>query len=532
MVVARFYLVLAVHAAAQTRGPAGDDCSATGTWANPSTPPTASPPHLAHLAALATAGFGRADIVTLNAVILSLKEQQPSDAPAHHPLAIFLAAARADRTALKGEGGAETARLFHKASNLYTDFIARVSQHGDFGRAAHLRLAAIFFRFSQCRDAAKVLETWVAGPASHSDIAAKVALSTILMDCPGWSRDLAMPPGARWHRALDVLSTVKIDDARVLLLQGRIRARPPRGSTELQNSTEAVALFRKAAAVSPSIARGVRARAYWQELGMALGRLRDRRAATAAHAEAAALGVWPSEWQRPAQSVGDDSKGLNLRATPWWQLSDLPSNYQAAIERLLARQAELIAEGLQLLRAHALGGSSLFANEIEGITLSGQWLELVLFDQGIESETRGCHFAPFICGAVEHLLDSYAARVSGSQIKLSAISCDATVMPHCGRTDARLRLHLPLHVPKTFEWYIRAGDPAGWNTTRSWAVGVPLLLDDSFEHELWGTGEPSCCENIEEARYTIECFRLILIVDIWHPDLSLAQKQKLSSVRS
>lgn len=37
-----------------------------------------------------------------------------------------------------------------------------------------------------------------------------------------------------------------------------------------------------------------------------------------------------------------------------------------------------------------------------------------------------------------------------------------------------------------------------------WTEGEVLLLDDSFEHEVWNTGKQT---------------RLILIVDVWHPEL-------------
>jgi aspartate beta-hydroxylase len=42
-----------------------------------------------------------------------------------------------------------------------------------------------------------------------------------------------------------------------------------------------------------------------------------------------------------------------------------------------------------------------------------------------------------------------------------------------------------------------------------------LIFDDSFEHEVWQ----------EAASY-----RLILIVDVWHPALSAHQRQTLSPI--
>jgi aspartyl/asparaginyl beta-hydroxylase (cupin superfamily) len=75
---------------------------------------------------------------------------------------------------------------------------------------------------------------------------------------------------------------------------------------------------------------------------------------------------------------------------------------------------------------------------------------------------------------------------------------------HCGPTNARLRLHLGLVVPDGCS--IRVGDEV-----RSWVEGRCLLFDDSFEHEVWNDAD-------EE--------RLVLIVDVWHPDLKTDDQRK------
>lgn len=53
------------------------------------------------------------------------------------------------------------------------------------------------------------------------------------------------------------------------------------------------------------------------------------------------------------------------------------------------------------------------------------------------------------------------------------------------------------------------------NCCRTWTEGKVLIFDDSFEHEVW-----------QEA----ESFRLILIVDIWHPELTEQEKKTLTSI--
>ena len=44
--------------------------------------------------------------------------------------------------------------------------------------------------------------------------------------------------------------------------------------------------------------------------------------------------------------------------------------------------------------------------------------------------------------------------------------------------------------------------------TRSWEEGKCLVFDDSFEHEVWNAGQGT---------------RIVLVLDVWHPDLTGAE---------
>lgn len=50
---------------------------------------------------------------------------------------------------------------------------------------------------------------------------------------------------------------------------------------------------------------------------------------------------------------------------------------------------------------------------------------------------------------------------------------------------------------------------------RSWKDGEWLIFDDSFEHEVWNNGTSA---------------RLVLIVDVWHPDLTDEEKSSMSAI--
>lgn len=50
---------------------------------------------------------------------------------------------------------------------------------------------------------------------------------------------------------------------------------------------------------------------------------------------------------------------------------------------------------------------------------------------------------------------------------------------------------------------------------RDWEEGKVLIFDDSFEHEVWQDAES---------------YRLIFIVDVWHPELTAQQRRTLPAI--
>jgi len=94
------------------------------------------------------------------------------------------------------------------------------------------------------------------------------------------------------------------------------------------------------------------------------------------------------------------------------------------------------------------------------------------------------------------------------QIKFSVMQPGVHVWPHSGPTNCRLRAHLGLVTPDGPR--IRVA-----NEIRSWKQGEFIVFDDSFEHEVWHDGDQ---------------VRLVLIVDMWHPELTAQEKATLSPI--
>lgn len=68
----------------------------------------------------------------------------------------------------------------------------------------------------------------------------------------------------------------------------------------------------------------------------------------------------------------------------------------------------------------------------------------------------------------------------------------------------------------------RTGPPASESQastflcSRTWEEGKVLIFDDSFEHEVWQDAAS---------------FRLIFIVDVWHPELTPQQRRSLPAIQ-
>ncbi len=93
-------------------------------------------------------------------------------------------------------------------------------------------------------------------------------------------------------------------------------------------------------------------------------------------------------------------------------------------------------------------------------------------------------------------------------ILFSLLRPGARIPAHTGVMNARLICHLPLIVPQ----------PSGFrvgNETRAWEEGRLLVFDDSIEHEAWNDSSED---------------RVVLIFDIWRPELSEADRHAVTAI--
>ena len=105
-----------------------------------------------------------------------------------------------------------------------------------------------------------------------------------------------------------------------------------------------------------------------------------------------------------------------------------------------------------------------------------------------------------------------ARRILGRtpSILFSLLRPGARIPPHHGLLNARLICHLPLIVPPACGF--RVG-----SDTRSWIEGQGWAFDDSIEHEAWNDSDH---------------LRVVLIFDVWRPELTAIERDLVSVIVS
>ena len=88
---------------------------------------------------------------------------------------------------------------------------------------------------------------------------------------------------------------------------------------------------------------------------------------------------------------------------------------------------------------------------------------------------------------------------------LSLMTAGTEVRAHCGPTNHRLRVHLPLVLPELPQARCQPLGIVVGGKRRAWQLGRCLVLDDSFEHSLSLPSE-------------LTAPRVVLVADCWHPD--------------
>ena len=134
------------------------------------------------------------------------------------------------------------------------------------------------------------------------------------------------------------------------------------------------------------------------------------------------------------------------------------------------------------------------------------WSAYYLWQDGelVEQHASAC---PATIAALEPLpMPAIATR--SPMALFSVLKAKTHIPPHWGMLNTRLIVHLPLIVPP--DCRLRVG-----NETRMVEAGKAMIFDDSIEHEAWNDSNQT---------------RVILLLEIWRPELDMAERRALTTM--
>jgi aspartate beta-hydroxylase len=180
---------------------------------------------------------------------------------------------------------------------------------------------------------------------------------------------------------------------------------------------------------------------------------------------------------------------------PW--MAGLESNADVIRDELVG----LLAEGRDEFRPYVQHPAGAPLEQWAELNHSPRWSTYFLWEHGRPVEAH-CERCPRTAAVLAGLPMAELPKFSPTAM-FSCLEARTTIPPHCGETNTRLIVHLPLIVPAGC-WF-RVG-----NETREWRYGKAFVFDDTIEHE---------------ARNDSDELRVVLIFDVWTPYLAPAERE-------
>ena len=176
------------------------------------------------------------------------------------------------------------------------------------------------------------------------------------------------------------------------------------------------------------------------------------------------------------------------------------AEFAAATSQILAEFQAMIAERApELVTAHGAGDGAKAAQ-------SRKWSAIHLISDG-EVVAENARFAPLSLELYQRLGPPQIAGRSPN-LMFSILDPQTRIPPHHGVINSRLVLHIPLIVPP--KCGLRVGQE-----TREWVPGTAMIFDDTIEHEAWNDSNE---------------LRVVLLGDLWRPELDAAERQAIAAM--
>jgi len=194
------------------------------------------------------------------------------------------------------------------------------------------------------------------------------------------------------------------------------------------------------------------------------------------------------------------------------QLQFYPREAFPWLDRLEAASAAMRSELLRLLEEDAVFKPYIERSERRphldsaGLLENPAWSAFYLWKHG-ELVRENAARCPRAVAALEGVPFAHVKNRSPS-VMFSLLKPGAHIPPHTGETNTRLVCHVPLVVPDNC--HLRVG-----NETRAVVQGKAWAFDDTIEHEAWNGSRET---------------RVILLFEVWRPELSAAERAQVSAM--
>lgn len=184
---------------------------------------------------------------------------------------------------------------------------------------------------------------------------------------------------------------------------------------------------------------------------------------------------------------------------PWME------ELEAATPRIAEEVRDLLANDPDAFQPYVSQQPGTPANKWTELDRTTKWGAYYLFQFGERNE-EALSRCPATAAALGKVPIATLPRRAPTAF-FSILQPRTRIPAHTGVTNIRATVHLPLIVP----------DGCGFRVggeTRQWQVGKAFAFDDSIEHEAWNDSDE---------------LRAVLILDVWNPHLTEAERSMLST---
>ena len=193
---------------------------------------------------------------------------------------------------------------------------------------------------------------------------------------------------------------------------------------------------------------------------------------------------------------------------PFYPNEELPwvKEVEAATDAIEAELSAFLATRAQAFAPYIHGGLELPGQTPDTLRDHDNWTAAFLIRDGVEDSEWSA-----ACPTVSALMDTLpltAIKGFSPSVLFSKLQPGAQIDPHTGLLNCRLICHLPLVVPAGCG--LRVGDDR-----RDVVRGEVWAFDDSINHEAWNNSADD---------------RIVLIFDVWHPDLTEQERRDITSL--